>query len=106
MPTANPKSRLGTKVATGSPTGDQIVLSALQKAEILVRAGVAVPPLPANRNSPNELPLRWRRDVDALYATYNATRAARSLREAQEAQTMARLRRANDRHTHPDDEKD
>lgn len=82
------------------------MLNALQKAEILVRAGVAVPPLPENANAANEVPHQWRRDVDALYASYAAARAARSLREAQEAQNMAQLRRANERRTHPDDRDD
>lgn len=82
------------------------MLNALQKAEILVRAGIEVPLLPENCNAPNELPPQWRRDVDALYASYAAARAARSLREAQEAQSTAQLRRANERRTHPDDRDD
>lgn len=83
------------------------MLSTLQKAEILVRAGITVPALPPAVAGGTEIPLRWRREVDNLYAEYAAARAARSLRESENAQTLSDLRRANARSTqgsHPDDQ--
>ncbi|WP_298700188.1 hypothetical protein [uncultured Variovorax sp.] len=77
------------------------MLSTLQKAEILVRAGIKVPVLPPTTPDGTALPPKWRQDVDNLYAAYAAARAARSLRESEAARTMADLRLANNRMTHP-----
>lgn len=77
------------------------MLSTLQKAEILMRAGIAVPALPHASPGGEEIPSRWRQEVDNLYAAYVAARAARSLREAEETRTLAVLRSANARMTHP-----
>ncbi|HEY2254615.1 MAG TPA: hypothetical protein VGI11_03175 [Variovorax sp.] len=64
-----------------------------QKAEILARAGIAVPAFPAEGES--AAAERWKREIDNLFAGYVAARAARSLREAEEALQLDRLRRAN-----------
>ena len=93
------------------------MLTTGQKANILAKAGVAVPAFPARRlpvqerhllmgaRKPKEerdadaeqdaAVLRWNQAVENLYVAYVAARAARSLREAQEAQQLDRLRRAN-----------
>ncbi len=77
------------------------MLSTLQKAEILVRAGIAVPAMPPAVAGSPEISPRWRQEIDNLYAGYVAARAARSLRESEAARTLSDLRHANNRMTHP-----
>jgi len=79
------------------------MLTSFQKADILTRAGVVVPPpapasISGNGPSPSD---DWQREIDNLFAGYVARRAARSLREAEEARTLAKLRRANVRSRQP-----
>jgi hypothetical protein len=93
------------------------MLSTSQKAVILSKAGVAVPPFPARRMPVQERFLQedvsvpraeveadeeqrraaqeWTAEVNNLYAGYVAARAAKSLREAEEAEALVRLRNAN-----------
>ncbi|VTY23867.1 Uncharacterised protein [Xylophilus ampelinus] len=81
------------------------MLSSFQKADILARVGVNVPmPTPAVNQSDGPAPSDgWLQEIDNLFAGYVARRAARSLREAEEARTLANLRHANTRLTHPSD---
>lgn len=80
------------------------MLTSFQKAEILARSGVAVPaPAPALIDGSGLAAERWVREIDNLFAGYVARRAARSLREAEAARTLAKLRQANMRMTHPID---
>ncbi|PZQ77863.1 MAG: hypothetical protein DI563_02160 [Variovorax paradoxus] len=81
------------------------MLSSFQKADILARAGVNVPMAsPAVNHDDGPAPSdRWLQEIDNLFAGYVARRAARSLREAEEARTLAKLRQANTRLTHPSD---
>lgn len=74
------------------------MLSSIQKADILVRAGIAVPTL---RGHGDSMPPQWRQEVENLFAAYMAARAARSLRESEAARTHSDLRHANNRITHP-----
>ena len=65
------------------------MLSTEQKAQILKKAGHAVPPMPAGTGPTLDA---WSREVENLYVSYVAARAARSLREAEEARQLAQLR--------------
>lgn len=92
------------------------MLAADQKAVILRRSGIAVPPLPVEtaanesgveaiggpaqapgtpviREAAQEGALRqWTAQVNALFVSYVAARAAKSLRDAEEARQMSELR--------------
>jgi hypothetical protein len=83
--------------------------TAAQKADILRKAGIAVPGSPgqqipqqisppqhhAGEHGGAEAVLQWEKQVDELFVAYAASRAARSLRESEEAQQLSQLRRAN-----------
>jgi hypothetical protein len=79
------------------------MLSTVQKARILGKAGYEVPlQPPAGTAMPGPEPVdsparRWVQAVEILYATYAAARAAKSLREAEEARQTAMLRRLSSR---------
>jgi len=99
-----------------------------QKANILAKAGIAVPAFPSRRlpiqerhllmgaRKPKEerdadaeqaaAVVGWNQAVENLYVTHVAARAARSLREAQEAQQLDRLRRANGQRVQTDESTD
>ena len=91
------------------------MLAAAQKAVILRRSGIAVPPLPeeaaneggvepdavaaggvgasVGHEAAREGALRqWTAQVNALFVSYVAARAAKSLRDAEEARQMNELR--------------
>lgn len=77
------------------------MLTILQKAAILTRAGITLPssqalrPLPGDapeRQDPSPFGAAWERAVEILYVAYTQARAARSLREAEEGRQMDRLR--------------
>ena len=100
------------------------MLTTGQKANILAKAGDAVPAFPARRlpiqerhllkgvdACPEELEAdaqqaqavaRWSRQIEDMYVVHVAARAARSLREAQAAMQMAGLRQANEGLLHRD----
>lgn len=65
------------------------MLSTQQKAQILKKAGQAVPASPGGVGPALDA---WTREVENLYVSYVAARAARSLREAEEARQLERLR--------------
>jgi hypothetical protein len=65
------------------------MLSIQQKANILKKAGQAVPALPADTSAAQT---EWARTVENLYVAYAAARAAKSLRESEEARQLDRLR--------------
>lgn len=77
------------------------MLSTIQKADILVRVGIAVPAMPPSALDSEHISPRWRQEVENLFTGYVADRAARSLRESEAARTLAHLRHANNRMTHP-----
>jgi len=67
------------------------MLSIVQKADILRKAGIAqVPSPPASGTLAAG---EWERAVETLYTEYSAARAARSLREAEAARQQEMLRR-------------
>ena len=65
------------------------MLSTQQKAQILKKAGHAVPPMPSGVAPPLDA---WTREIENLYVSYVAARAARSLREAEEVRQLELLR--------------
>lgn len=75
------------------------MLTTVQKAKILGKAGFEVPACPdgvagADADAAPESPMqKWIRAVEILYATYAAARAAKSLRDAEEARQNEMLRR-------------
>lgn len=82
------------------------MLTIVQKAAILGKAGIEVPARPEDDLSTQAVtgsPLRaegvsqqahdWGRAIEALYVSYAAARAAKSLRDAEEARQNAMLRR-------------
>ena len=99
-----------------------------QKANILAKAGIAVPAFPARRlpvqerhllmgaRKPKEeqqadaeqaaAVLGWNQAVENLYVAHVAARAARSLRQAQEAEQLDDLRRANSQPVQTDESTD
>jgi hypothetical protein len=75
------------------------MLTTVQKANILGKAGFDVPACPVDAAAADPLCgqdtalQRWIKAVEILYATYAAARAAKSLREAEEARQLDMLRR-------------
>lgn len=67
------------------------MLSIEHKANILRRAGYAVPATPGSANSIYQTAQCWAKAVDTLYVTDAASRAAKSLRDAEEARMLASL---------------
>lgn len=90
-----------TLPGTEQELGDIAMLSTIQKADILVRVGIAVPAMPPSALDSEHISPRWRQEVENLFTGYVADRAARSLRESEAARTLAHLRHANNRMTHP-----
>ncbi|MBS0451109.1 MAG: hypothetical protein JSS14_07330 [Proteobacteria bacterium] len=70
------------------------MLSTQQKAQILKKAGQAVPAMPGDTGPVLDA---WVREVENLYVSYVAARAARSLRQAEEARQLERLRHLSSR---------
>lgn len=92
------------------------MLSTSQKADILLKAGIAVPSCPAHpatgsqmlATTPqhhSELPDarmpaaidQWEHLVNMLYVEYTAARTAKGLRDSEEAERLRRLQVANSR---------
>ncbi len=84
------------------------MLTPLQKANVLGKAGVKIPACPDRRAAELATDLRagagaetammnWIRAIEVLFATYAAARAAKSLREAEEARSMVMLRQLSAR---------
>ena len=73
------------------------MLTTSHKAEILQRAGLAVPPRPEARLSidilDSDAVLQWSQAVETLLVEYAASRAAKSLRDADEHEQPCRLQR-------------
>ncbi|MDM0113130.1 hypothetical protein QTI66_13305 [Variovorax sp. J22R133] len=77
------------------------MLTTLQKANILRKAGVQVPAAPTSVSEDASNPAaelhkaakEWATTVENLYVTYAAARAAKSLRDAEEARQLDMLRR-------------
>ncbi|WP_432727704.1 hypothetical protein [Variovorax sp. W6] len=67
------------------------MLSTEHKANILRKAGYAVPARPGNADSTYQTAQCWAKAIDTLYVTYAASRAAKSLRDAEEARMLALL---------------
>jgi len=67
------------------------MLSTEHKANILRKAGYAVPAGPGTPNSAYQTTQCWAKAVDTLYVTYAASRAAKSLRDSEEARMLALL---------------
>jgi len=66
------------------------------KAEILQRAGLAVPPRPdacLSLDIFSDALLQWTQAVETMFVEYAAARAAKSLRDAEEHRQLCRLRR-------------
>jgi hypothetical protein len=103
--------------AFGHVTGEFEMLTTLQKAEILAKAGVEVPVFPRSHpmidgfsestkqlgfplsETPSDTPPTremeaWTRAVEALHVEFVVARAARSLRQATEVELLHRLRTA------------
>jgi hypothetical protein len=73
------------------------MLTSSQKAEILQRAGYAVPAQPvehpASQITDPTARARWQQTVEALFVEYAAARAAKSLRDSEEHRQLCHLRR-------------
>jgi hypothetical protein len=79
------------------------MLTVLQKATILGKAGFAVPAHPINdataaappgpATPPSAAVHDWARAIETMYVSYVAARAAKSLRDAEESRQAALLRR-------------
>ena len=67
------------------------MLSTEHKANILRKAGYAVPAIPGSASSPYQTVQCWAKAIKTLYVTYAASRAAKSLRDAEEARMLALL---------------
>jgi hypothetical protein len=67
------------------------MLSTEHKANILRKAGYAVPSVPGSADSIYQTPQCWGKAIDTLYVSYAASRAAKSLRDAEEARMLAML---------------
>ncbi|MDN6884887.1 hypothetical protein QMO14_14885 [Variovorax sp. CAN2819] len=67
------------------------MLSTEHKANILRKAGYAVPAGPGKADSIYQTAQCWAKAVDTIYVTYAASRAAKSLRDAEEARMLALL---------------
>ena len=67
------------------------MLTIRHKADILRKAGVAVPSYPADIDL-QASSSSWTHAIETLYVTYAAARAAKSLRDAEEARQLAMLR--------------
>lgn len=65
------------------------MLSTEHKANILRKAGYAVPAVPGSAQSTYQTTQCWGKAVDTLYTSYAANRAAKSLRDAEEARMLA-----------------
>lgn len=76
---------------------NQEMLTSSQKAEILQRAGYAVPAQPvehpASQITDRTALARWQQTVEALFVEYAAARAAKSLRDSEEHRQLRRLQR-------------
>jgi hypothetical protein len=71
--------------------GDHVMLSTDHKANILHKAGYAVPAKPGSADSSYQTAQCWEKAIDTLYVSYSASRAAKSLRDAEEARMLALL---------------
>ncbi len=74
------------------------MLNVFQKATILGKAGIEVPPRPAADPVADDAlacprTQEWAKTVEALYVSYVAARAAKSLRDAEESRQAEMLRR-------------
>ncbi|MGJ7614844.1 MULTISPECIES: hypothetical protein [unclassified Variovorax] len=67
------------------------MLSTEHKANILRKAGYAVPSVPGSADSFYQTPQCWGKAIETLYVSYAANRAAKSLRDAEEARMLAML---------------
>ncbi|KQW55847.1 hypothetical protein [Variovorax sp. Root411] len=67
------------------------MLSTQHKANILRKAGYAVPAEPGSANCIHQTAQCWEKAIDTLYVSYSARRAAKSLRDAEEARMLALL---------------
>jgi hypothetical protein len=91
---------------------EPVMLTPLQKANVLGKAGVKIPACPDRRAAELAAELaadlragagsetammNWIRAIEVLFATYAAARAAKSLREAEEARSMVMLRQLSAR---------
>jgi hypothetical protein len=77
------------------------MLTVAQKANILRKAGIPVPPGPGEDSPEDGTPLSaapvltaeaWAATVNVVFVTYAAARAAKSLRDAEEARQLQTLR--------------
>ncbi len=75
------------------------MLSTDHKANILRKAGYAVPAKPGSADSIYQTAQCWEKAIDTLYVSYSASRAAKSLRDAEEARMLALLQCARPRPT-------
>jgi hypothetical protein len=73
------------------------MLSIEHKANILRKAGYAVPALPGSAAAIHQTAQCWDKAVENLYVTYAAQRAAKSLRDAEEARMLEMLQRRSAR---------
>ncbi len=67
------------------------MLSTEHKANILRKAGYAVPAVPGSADSAYQTLQCWGKAIETLYVSYAASRAAKSLRDAEEARMLASL---------------
>lgn len=79
------------------------MLTTAHKANILRRAGVAVPPAAMTflltQEQRAQAMQQWESTIDNLFVEYAAARAAKSLRDAEEARQLSMLRRLAQRPT-------